>query len=197
MDEQKRSYHNFYSDSFKRSCFGLDLEFRTTTFTRFSKCTSATTSDSTGPMILRGVFFAVLAAMSWGLVYVLEQIVLNEFSVAKFIVYQSLFMGVIALVFVIFLPHEGSALSLLDWKILLQPTFLILMAATFLAEFLILKSVQGVGAHYATLFEISFPFFTAIFAYYILQQPLQLLTFVGGLFILVGSGIIIYVNKLF
>lgn len=145
----------------------------------------------------RGILFAVTAAASWGLVYVLEQKVLMEFSVAKFIVYQSLFLGVVALAIVVLVPHTAGSLSLLDWKVLLHPTFLILMLATFIAEFFILAAVQGIGATNATLFEISFPLFTALFAYWLLNQPLHWLTLFGALLIILGSGIVVYSNKLF
>ncbi len=145
----------------------------------------------------RGILFSLIASASWGLVYVLEQKTLVQFSVAKFIVYQSLFMGVIALAVIFYLPYQETTLSLFDWKVIFRPTFLILMAATFVAEFFVLNSVQVIGAAWATMFEVSYPLFTVFFAYYLLKQPLHWLTLVGAILIICGSGIVIYSNNLF
>lgn len=146
--------------------------------------------------MVRGILFAVSAAATWGLVYVLEQKVLYDFTVAKFLLYQSLFVGLLAVVIILFFPTQGNFISKLDWKVLVQPTFIILMLATFVADFLILKAVQNIGATNATLFELSYPIFTVIFAFFILRQPIHWLTLVGGLLVITGSTIVVYVNQL-
>jgi drug/metabolite transporter (DMT)-like permease len=93
---------------------------------------------------------------------------------------------------VLFSRKSETHISSADYPILQTPYFWILIGFTFLAEVFILKSIQGVGATTASLFEISYPLFTTLFAFYILRQPLHWTTFLGGLFMILGAGIILY-----
>jgi drug/metabolite transporter (DMT)-like permease len=139
-----------------------------------------------------GVVFSILAAISWGLVYVLDQKILLNFSVIKLLFYTSAIYIVLMLPVVLLSRKSETHISSADYPVLQTPYFWILIGFTLLAEVFILKSVQGVGATTASLFEISYPLFTALFAFYILRQPLHWATLLGGLFMILGAGIILY-----
>ena len=143
-----------------------------------------------------GVLLSISAAISWGLVYVLEQKVLTEFSVAKFLIFESIFIFLIALPLTLYSEDPSSQLSWLDYKVVFAVPFILLMLATFLGNFFILSSVQQIGATTASMLEITFPLFVVIFAFYILRQPIHWLTVIGGILIMLGSALVIYVNRL-
>ncbi|KKW21674.1 MAG: transport protein [Parcubacteria group bacterium GW2011_GWC2_52_8c] len=143
-----------------------------------------------------GVLLSISAAISWGLVYVLEQKVLTEFSVAKFLIFESIFMFLVALPIALYSENPDSRFSRLDYQVVLTVPFILLMLATFLGNFFILSSVQQIGATVASMIEITFPLFVVIFAFYILRQPIHYLTVIGGILIMLGSALVIYVNRL-
>lgn len=146
--------------------------------------------------MLTGIFLSIFAAMSWGLAYVLEQKILVDFSVLKFLFYKSAFFLVIIVPIIFFLPRIDLKISVLDFKILTQPFFLLLIAINLIADFLILKSIQTIGAATAAIFEIVYPIFTVLFAYFILQSSIHWLTMIGAITMIIGSAIVIYASNL-
>ena len=141
----------------------------------------------------RGILFAFAAAVSWALAYVLQERILLQFHVVKLLLYQSLAIAAVSLIALIFFPpHSTAHPAAQDWLIVLSVPFGLLMVVLFAAEFFILSSVQTIGAPTATILEISYPIFTAILAYYILQEPIHWMTIIGAFFIMAGSGIVIY-----
>ncbi|KKW18034.1 MAG: transport protein [Parcubacteria group bacterium GW2011_GWB1_50_9] len=143
-----------------------------------------------------GIIFAIGAAMTWGLVYVLEQKILTEFSVMKFLFFESIFTLFISVVAALYFEKTDSLLTAKNLNILLSPSFLILIAVTFLANYFILRSVQLAGATFASMFEITFPIFVVIFGFFLLRAPIHWLTGVGAILIISGSMVVIYANKI-
>lgn len=143
-----------------------------------------------------GILLSLLAATSWGLAYVLEQKILVDFSVFKFLFYKSALFLIIIMPLVFFSQKIDLKISTLDFKIITQPFFLFLIAINLTADFLILKSIQTVGAATAAIFEVVYPIFTVIFAYFILQQSIHWLTGVGAAIMIIGSALVIYANSL-
>lgn len=144
----------------------------------------------------QGILLAIGAAITWGLVYVLEQRILGEFSVMKFLFFESIFMLIVSLLSILFFEKIDSLTTYKNFKVIFAPSFLLLIAITFLADYFILRSVQLAGATVASMFEITFPLFIVIFAFFILRQPIHWITLLGAMFIILGSMLIIYVNKL-
>lgn len=144
----------------------------------------------------QGILLAIGAAITWGLVYVLEQRVLGEFSVMKFLFFESIFMLIVSLLSILFFENIGSLTTSKNFKVIFAPSFLLLIAITFLADYLILRSVQLAGATFASVFEVTFPLFVAIFAFFILHQSIHWMTLLGALLIISGSMLVIYVNQL-
>src|SRR3989338_9019549 len=145
--------------------------------------------------MMQGILLAIGAAATWGLVYVLEQRVLGEFSVMKFLFFESIFILGVSFISILFFEKIDSLTTSENFKVIFAPSFLLLIAITFLANYFILLSVQLVGATFASMFEITFPLFVAIFAFYILRQPIHWMTIIGGVLIISGSMLVIYVNK--
>ena len=145
--------------------------------------------------MLLGIFLAIGAAMTWGLVFVLEQIFLVEFSVIKFLFFESLFMLGVSVLAILFFERIDSLVTPENFKVVFSPSFILLIVATFAANYLILRAVQLSGATFAAMFEITFPLFIAVFAFFLLRQPIHWMTLFGGALIVAGSMLVIYVNQ--
>lgn len=141
-----------------------------------------------------GILFSILAAVSWGIVYVLEQKVLATMSVLRAFFYYSFLSLVVVMPVIYFFDRE--ALTFIDFKRGPLKILIIAFIAGLCAEVLILSSVQRVGATLASLFEILYPLFTVFFAYHLLKQPVHWLTLVGGIIMVAGAMLVIYVNRL-
>lgn len=146
--------------------------------------------------MLFGIILSLFAAMSWGLAYVLEQKALLDFSVLKFLFYKSLLFLIVIIPIAFFSERAELKLSMSDWTILTRPFFLALIVINLTADFLILKSIQTVGASTAAIFEVIYPLFTVIFAFLILKESIHWLTAVGGIIIVFGSALVIYAGTL-
>jgi len=113
----------------------------------------------------------------------------------KFLFFESIFILGVSFISILFFEKIDSLTTSENFKVIFAPSFLLLIAITFLANYFILLSVQLVGATFASMFEITFPLFVAIFAFYILRQPIHWMTIIGGVLIISGSMLVIYVNK--
>ncbi len=142
-----------------------------------------------------GVIFALLASVFWGFVYVIDQKILERMPVLKFLFYEHLLWVVFLTLYMLFAAKGTARLHQSDLTIFKDPYFLILIPATFIANILILKSIQNVGATTAVVLEISYPIFVALFSYLLFKQQVNRMTLLGGLLIFAGSAIVLYFNK--
>jgi drug/metabolite transporter (DMT)-like permease len=63
-------------------------------------------------------------------------------------------------------------------------------------EVMVYLAISGKNATLASLIEMTYPLFVVIFAYvFYKQMHVTASVFIGGLMVLVGSGLIIYNNK--
>ena len=136
-----------------------------------------------------GFIFAISAAVTWGLVYAIDQKILTKVSPLSLLFINSAVTALITLPIVIF--DAGSVKSLLNsgrenlWLIF----FSIVLAA--LASFFILSGIKALNASTASIIEIAYPFFVVLFSYLLFGQALTWQFFLGAGFLFVGSVIII------
>ena len=138
-----------------------------------------------------GYVLAVLASLLWGLTYCLDERVLASMSVAKLYFLHCVCGAVVAAV--ILLAQGGSPASLFSIdtaKVGLPLVGLTLFTATS-AALAILGSIQCLGANKSAVLEISYPLFVALFSVLLFQGQLQLPVVMGGVFIFIGSAIIV------
>lgn len=133
--------------------------------------------------------FPILASMTWGMVYTLDQKILKTTSPVVLLAIDAL------LTFLIFLPilisqrGELKELALMDRK-----GFLLIILVTLLtiaADFLILFGVKHLDASIASIIEISYPFFVVLFSFFLFRTSLSIPFFVGAACIFLGTAIII------
>ncbi len=142
-------------------------------------------------MAYQGYALAVLAAVLWGLTYCLDERVLAGLSVFKLYflhcVCGALVAGAILLV-------QGTSLAGLfgfDTAKASVPLVAVTLVTATTAALAILGSIQLLGAGRSAVLEISYPLFVAVFSVLLFQGQLQLPVVVGGIFIFIGSAIIV------
>lgn len=136
-----------------------------------------------------GFIYAIGAAITWGLVYVIYQTILYNVAPMTFLFVESIIAALIMLPFVFF--DNGSVKEVLVSS--KTNLFLILISVVLatLANFLIFSSIKNLNASTASIIEISYPFFVVLFSYVLFRSTPNIYFFIGGLLIFIGSFIII------
>ena len=135
-----------------------------------------------------GFIYAIGAAVAWGLLYTIDQKILANTSplVFMFIVFV---MGAVLLSPIIFSQHAAlaSVFALGKTRLLLILCSVIL---AILANYMILASIQKLGASLASVLEICYPFFVFLFSFLIFGAELNAYVLAGSILIFLGSAII-------
>ncbi|MBN8549877.1 MAG: EamA family transporter [Deltaproteobacteria bacterium] len=141
--------------------------------------------------MMYGYFLAFLAAALWGLNYSLDQRALAALSVWQLYFLHSVFGVIITALISICLRHPLTDLFMIDSTVI-SPR---LLGATLLvgtaAGLAIFGSVSALGASKASILEISYPFFVALFSYLIFGESIKGIVLLGGLMMFLGAAIIV------
>lgn len=137
-----------------------------------------------------GFIYAIGAAITWGLVYTIDQKILQGTSPITLIFVDSLIAAIVMLP-IIFFNHASIKTLLSSGKTNLSLILLSILLAI-LANFLIFSAIKSLGASSASIMEIAYPFFVVLFSIIFFRIVPNIYFFIGGLFIFIGSAIIIY-----
>ena len=136
-----------------------------------------------------GFVYAIGAAITWGLVYAIDQKILSSISPMTLLFINSVITAIIMLPFIFF--SNGSIKDVfVSGKTSLLLIFISVILVT-LANFLILSGVKNLGASTASIIEIAYPFFVVLFSFLLFRSTPNIYFFIGGAFLFVGSVIII------
>lgn len=144
-------------------------------------------------MILTGYLYAIGAAVTWGLVYTIDQRILRGVSPFALLSIDSLITALILLPVLFFDKDSLASLSGTTTKTWLLIIASIILAA--LANILIFSSIKIIGASYASIFEIAYPFFVVLFSYFAFSAVPSLYFLLGAVFIFSGSAIIVFFSR--
>lgn len=137
-----------------------------------------------------GIVYALGAAILWGLVYAFDQKILTKTSPLGI-----LFLGSLITVFVTLPFVFSNSESIKPILYSNNKKFLYLLVGTqfivILAEFFIFSSIKIVGASFASIFEIAYPFFVAIFTLILFGGSLNIYFWGGALLMFLGGVVII------
>lgn len=136
-----------------------------------------------------GFAYAVGAAIVWGLVYAVDQKILYGISPLALVFISSILTALMVLPFMffdsepikLFLASGRSTMTLVVVSVLLG----------FLANFLIFTGIKDLNASTASVIEIAYPFFVALFSYILFRSTPNVYFFIGGILIFIGSMIVI------
>ena len=136
-----------------------------------------------------GFIYAIGAAITWGLVYAIDQKILSGVSPLTLLFIDSILAAVIMLPFVFF--DSGSVKNLLNFGKTTWFLIIISIVLATLANFLIFSGIKNLDASTASIIEISYPFFVVLFSYILFRSTPNIYFFIGGLLVFAGTFIII------
>ncbi len=131
-------------------------------------------------------WYAISASILWGIGYVINQLLMRNFSAIEILLFESFIILLIFIPYFIFTGQlKPTLIKLLDWKIvllILAGSFIYICAAIF-----ILKSIGSSNATLAAIIEASYPIFTMFFAYILIGEvQFTISTIIGCLLIISG-----------
>ncbi len=136
-----------------------------------------------------GFFYAIGAAITWGLIYSLDQKILTTMSPMTLLFVNSVVTAILLLPFLFF--DSGSVKDVLhSSKTNLWIIFLAVVLAAF-ANFFIYVAIKVLDAPTASIIEIAYPFFVVLFSYIFFHANPNIYFFIGGTLIFIGSVIVI------
>ena len=135
-----------------------------------------------------GFIFAIGAAMTWGLVYALDQKILSNMDPVAF-----LFIGSIVTPFLLlpFMLRSGAWKTMISTGTENAPLIMLSIVLALFADFFILSGIKNLNASTASVIEIAYPFFVVLFSYILFRSVPNIYFFIGGLLVFTGSVIII------
>ena len=142
-------------------------------------------------MNVLGYGLAVVAAILWGLTYCLDERVLSSLPVFKLYFLHCVCGALIAGAILVLQGTSPWDLFRIDTTTLSLPLVGLTLVTATAAALSILGSIQLLGASKSAVLEISYPLFVAIFSVLFFGGQLQLPVVLGGIFIFIGSAIIV------
>jgi drug/metabolite transporter (DMT)-like permease len=131
-----------------------------------------------------GFFFALAAAITWGLVYTLDQKILAKVSPVSLLFVNSVLSLLMTAPFLLWKTDElASLFTTTRLHFSLVAGSLSLAVA---ANYFIYSAIRLLGAPTASTFEITYPFFVVIFSAALLRQEVRQPFMIGTLLIFIG-----------
>lgn len=137
-----------------------------------------------------GYLYAIGAAVTWGVVYTLDQRILKNASPFALVFIDSLLTTIILLPVLYFERAAFSSVYKFNLKLVLIIIASLALAA--LANYFIYSSIRLLGASTASIFEIAYPFFVVLFSFLAYRAVPNIYFVVGGLMIFLGAALIIF-----
>ncbi|MBI5355486.1 MAG: EamA family transporter [Candidatus Aenigmarchaeota archaeon] len=136
-----------------------------------------------------GFIYATGAAITWGLVYAIDQKILANVDPLTLLFIDSIIVAIIMLPLV-FLSNGSIRDVLVSVKGNLTLIAVSVALAT-LSSFFIFSAIKSLGAATASIIEIAYPFFVVLFSYVLFRYTPNIYFFIGGTLVFIGSIIII------
>ncbi len=137
-----------------------------------------------------GFLYAFGAAIVWGVVYCIDQRVLDVTSPLLLLFIDSLVTALIMLPFLFYERHSLKQV-LHSGKINIELMLISILLAG-VANFLIFCGIKTLGASSASIIEIMYPFFVVLFSYFFFKATPNVYFVIGAILIFAGSALIVY-----
>lgn len=138
-------------------------------------------------------FFALTAAICWGASYALSDRVLRDYEIAPTIVLltQSLIFIIPTLLLASTQGSLKPSLEILANNKTVLATLIIMCLLNLVGSYAIFTSITLKNASISNLIEISYPFFTILFAWLLTRETqINTATLAGGVLVFIGVAII-------
>ncbi len=136
------------------------------------------------------LIYAILAAVTWGLSYTLDERVFRHISPLTLLACSMLIGGLIFSIMAYFFQLK-SDMAILAQDKKLWGLILAAIAAANAGTLFIALSIQAKNATLAAIVELSYPLFTILFAWLIFKENyLNIKVAIGGILMLLGAALI-------
>ncbi|MBU6310800.1 DMT family transporter [Patescibacteria group bacterium] len=137
-----------------------------------------------------GIILALGAALSWGIVYALDQKILIELSPSTLLFLYSVTSAVLLLPFVLLDRNVVAQITTLSRETALYVGLSLVLSL--IANALVLYSIQNLGAPTAAMLEITYPIFVVLAVLVLFKTVPSPFVLLGGAVILIGAMIVTY-----
>jgi drug/metabolite transporter (DMT)-like permease len=142
------------------------------------------------------IVLSLVASMLWGLVYVLDEQILRSISVPSSLAITFLFAAVASTLLAYYSGNLHKDLEVMVSSDRLLRLVAIQVVVFVVAELAIGLAISRKDATLSGLVEISYPVFTALFAFLLFKEKeLNLGTMFAAVLILIGISLIYYINR--
>lgn len=138
-----------------------------------------------------GYFYAMGAAVAWGLLYAIDQKILNHASPIGLTFISSL-VGVLFTLPIIL--SKGGIRAALGGDNANWPLIFASAAIMTVSGILVLAGIQELNATYVSIIEMSYPFFVILFSFLLFKTVPGPAFYAGGALIMIGTFVIISSN---
>lgn len=137
---------------------------------------------------------ALGAAVTWGIYYPLVDMALKKISLFSVILLSMIPVFLVLPLFVRTVSQDIETVKLLPTSE--QWVIVSLGLIGLFGEVMVYMAISGKNATLASLIEMTYPLFVVVFAYlFYREMHVTTSVLIGGLMILIGSGLIIYNNN--
>jgi len=146
---------------------------------------------------MKGITLAVLAAVVWGIEYAVADQLLKKFSAVQFTILTSALSLGLSILFGMILKDEQPLFSLpKELSTRDHGLMLLYIVADVITTFLIVFAIKQSNATVASMVEISYPLFVALFSWLLFKEnTINSWTIVGFTFVLLGVGVIFHTSR--
>lgn len=142
------------------------------------------------------IFYAIVAAMLWGMTYVLNEQIYKHISISTLMFISSAISTIIYLIVSITQKSIRSDMQTILDERPVQGLIIVSIVVIVLAEFAIALSITNKNAAIAGLVEISYPVFIALFGYVLFREyAVGVGTIAGALLIFSGIFVVYHFNQ--
>lgn len=135
--------------------------------------------------------YAILAAITWGLVYTIDQKILEKVAILPFMFFHAVLT--IFIIGGILIYKKQEIISYISGDITDTLLLVFSILATILASYFIYLAIEKLGSSRAAIFEIIYPFFVVIFSLFLYKNThINFYFILGSILLFLWSYIIIY-----
>ncbi len=138
-----------------------------------------------------GFIFAISASVVWGLVYSIDQEILEKINPINLLFINSIISIILLLPLIFFTDNGHNVLDVINFN---KKNVLIVLGNSVLlalANVLIYYGIKNAGASSASIIEITYPIFVIIFSFIIFKTIPNYLFFIGAAIVMIGITLII------
>lgn len=142
---------------------------------------------------MNAIYFLPFAgAMLYGLNYAILGVVLKSWSISTFMFYN-FFVSAICTAVIIWFDRANLRMDHFQTEPRVFAMMTVGLVAAWVAWFITTLVIKNVNPTYAAIGEIAYPVFVPVFAWLLFRdKQWDMATIVGGVFVFLGLGIIIY-----